>query len=254
MIRPGLVSITCRQLDAKDVIAVAKEAALETIEWSETHHVDKTDLSQAQMIGQLCRASSVSVAAYGSYYKLGTGMDGYQSLLAARSLGAPVIRIWAGTQGSEDVSESQRNEMVLEAKSFVRLAAKLQLSVALEWHQNTLTDTKISALAFLRDVDHPNLKTLWQPHPWETQQQRLEGLEAIQQKLAHVHVYHWIHTERLPLEYGTSQWLEYLRLLHGGDRDYGLLLEFVKDDSVDQLIEDARTLRRLIRDVASGSV
>jgi hypothetical protein len=65
-------------------------------------------------------------------------------------------------------------------------------------------------------------------------------------RLLHVHVFHWRLPDlaRLPLAEGEPRWRRYLEELHhlGGRRH--LLLEFVRDDSPQQLLDDAQTLKR----------
>jgi hypothetical protein len=51
--------------------------------------------------------AGLQIAAYGSYYRLGTGQLPFQSVLeTAISLGAPTIRVWAGTVGSRDADSA----------------------------------------------------------------------------------------------------------------------------------------------------
>lgn len=246
MFQTGLVSVTLKHLEPKQVVTLAQKAALQSIEWSEGHHIDPHDLQTGRTIGDMSRDAQIDVLSYGSYYYLGEKMDGYPSLLTASVLQAKVIRIWAGKTGSASVETRQMHRMIEEAKAFCRQAMDCNITVALEWHANTITDTASSALQFLTEVDEPNLKTLWQPHPHQTHEERLAELPEILPYLEYVHVYHWKQKERKSLEEGAQEWEDYLKILHTSQRERALMLEFVTDDDSIQFLEDAQTLRRLI--------
>ncbi|MGE9291558.1 MAG: sugar phosphate isomerase/epimerase family protein, partial [Puniceicoccales bacterium] len=67
--------------------------------------------------------------------------------------------------------------------------------------------------------------------------------------LANVHCFHWGSKgwqERFPLSEGIMQWTEYLKRIRKAGGERYITLEFVKDDSPDQLREDAKTLNHLL--------
>jgi 3-dehydroshikimate dehydratase len=51
-LRPGLCSVTLRDMSALDVIAVAARAGLTAIEWGADRHVQPGDLALAAAIGR----------------------------------------------------------------------------------------------------------------------------------------------------------------------------------------------------------
>lgn len=241
MIVPGLVSVTCKRSSAEEIITYAKTLGLLAIEWSENWHIQADDLQRAGEIGRLTRASGLVVAGYGSYFRLGTGLDPTPSIKAAAQMQAPVIRIWGGDKPSNQVSDGAYRLLVAETKAVADLAGEYQLQVALEWHKNTITDTNETAATFLADVGRSNLKTLWQPHQNLTVQQRLEGLCNLKKAVQYLHVYHWDEQGRRPLEEGTDEWMQYLAAFKSSESKFALL-EFVKGDSLEQLKNDAHTL------------
>ena len=149
--------------------------------------------------------------------------------------------------GSRDADTSQRRRIVDDAWLCAELADAHGLDLSLEYHGNTLTDALPSALALLEEVGHPRLHVYWQPlHPLEEESVHLMELEALREtkRLASLHVYHWRNGERLALRDGWVQWLERFRRVRSEARS--ALLEFVADDSPEQFLEDARTLRALL--------
>ena len=98
--KPGLVSISFRKLSWQDTLSLAKTAGLEAIEWGGDVHVPHGDVALAREVGEATRAAGLEVAAYGSYYRLGEPAPDFSDVLAsAKALGAPIIRIWAGSYG-----------------------------------------------------------------------------------------------------------------------------------------------------------
>ena len=111
---PGAVSATFKKmpLTADDVIALLSDCGLQAVEWSENVHVFPGDPEGAASLRKRTEAAGLRVAAYGSYYRLGEnenpGQAFQQSLVSAEALGAPVIRVWAGTKASAEVGEMER--------------------------------------------------------------------------------------------------------------------------------------------------
>jgi 3-dehydroshikimate dehydratase len=256
VIRPGLVSVTFRALDPAGIVALAVEAALTGIEWGGDIHVPHGDLATARRVGAMTIDAGLVVAAYGSYYRAGssTGENPtFEAVLeTAAALGAPTIRVWAGRLGSAEVDGSYRRAIVDDARRIADLAAATGITVAFEYHQGTLTDTAESTHQLLTEVDHPHVRTLWQPPVGVDTQRCLAGLKTIRPWLANLHVFHWwpTETQRLPLADGAERWRRYLDIAAADSRDRFALLEFVRGDDPACLLRDARVLRGL---VTSGS-
>jgi sugar phosphate isomerase/epimerase len=250
MIRPGLVSVTFRDLEPRSIVDLVKEAGLDGIEWGGDIHVPHGDLRTAREVAELTANAGLRVAAYGSYYEAGkdaTGSDDFERILeTAQALSAPMLRIWAGEKGSGDADARYREIVGDDLMRVTELSAEAGIRVALEWHIGTLTDSLYSARKLLDHVQHRNLSTLWQPAPGRTEDQCLEELSDIKHRLSNLHVYHWVtRHERRPLNEGMESWRKYLAAA-AGHKDRYALLEFVRDDSPEAFLEDARTLRKLL--------
>ena len=66
--KPGLVSVTFRQLTPEGIIQLCMQTGLQTVEWGGDVHVPPGDVSRAAAVGELTRAAGLSITAYGSYY------------------------------------------------------------------------------------------------------------------------------------------------------------------------------------------
>jgi sugar phosphate isomerase/epimerase len=97
MIKPGICSATLAKNSVSEVIAIAKEAGLEGIEWWGNEHVPHGDTVVAAKVKALTQSAGLEVTSYGSYYRAGVSeADGvsFASVLdTAITLGAPTIRI-----------------------------------------------------------------------------------------------------------------------------------------------------------------
>jgi sugar phosphate isomerase/epimerase len=160
----------------------------------------------------------------------------------AVALGAPVIRVWAGTRDSKDADDAYVAMVAADAHRIGSLAADAGVRVAFEYHGGTIADNAPAALALLRAANHPNLSTLWQPSVGVTPAERLTSLQTVLPRVAHVHVFQWEHPQRFPLSDGAAEWETYLTTLTALDREVPLLLEFVENDAPAAYLRDAATL------------
>jgi len=249
---PGLVSITFRRLDATEVISLVSQAGLAGIEWGGDIHVPHGQVGTAREVGHRTRDAGLVSAAYGSYYRAGgTGQDSFASIVdTAVALGTKIVRIWAGNQASAKSDDAFVARVIEDGRKCAELAAAAGLTIACEWHADTLTDTAASATRVLNAVDHPNFKTYWQPRNQVPAATSLADMDAALPRLCGVHVFEWheVTRERLPLAEGEDHWRAYLAKLSarpGGVAGQFALLEFVKNDDPQQFLADAAVLKRL---------
>ncbi len=254
MLQPGLVSVTFRKLSPEQIIDLVRQAGLTGIEWGGDIHVPHGDLSTAVEVRKRTEDAGLRVCAYGSYYRAvdneADGLTFEPVLESALALGAPVIRVWPGRRGSAAADAAYRAAVSANLREIGETANRSDVLVALEFHGNTLTDTVESALTLMDEVDHPNVKLYWQaPHDQSTEE-RLDGLKRVRRHLSHLHAFYWDMLEgnlvRCPLSAGIGAWRAYLDAVADLEGDRFVLLEFVRDESPEQFLEDARVLKRLI--------
>lgn len=251
-IETGLVSITFRKLLPKEIVDLTNEADLDGIEWGGDIHAPPGDLEKAAEIRQLTVSAGLKVLAYGSYYRTEPSnhpeRDFAPVLDTASELGAPLIRVWAGKLGSRDLTPEGRQALVSQSRKIADMAREREIVLASEYHGGTATDTPESAEKFIEEVNHPNYRTLWQPHVGAPFDSALQSLRDILPHVENVHVFHWWPTpaDRHPLEEGQSRWIGYFEALKSSGRDHACLLEFVKGDHPGQFLEDAKVLKKAL--------
>jgi sugar phosphate isomerase/epimerase len=254
MLQGGLVSITFRQLSPEEIISLVCKSGLKGIEWGGDIHVPHGNLSIARNVGAMTREEGLEVAAYGSYYRVGCeGQDGIPDfkdvLETALELGAPLIRVWAGDRGSDKADQGWWDKVVEDSKRIGGMAQKEGVKIAYEYHGNTLTDTLESVQKLMEKVNHPNVRSYWQPLPHHDMNSRLEGLKQVLPWLENIHVFYWISHERYPLEDGTEDWAKYLELVKNLEGQRYAMIEFVKDNKPEQFLWDAEILKNWLQGV-----
>lgn len=270
MIRPGLCSITFHTLPVGDALALAGAADLEGIEWASKSHVPVGDLPNAERVKTETIEAGLTVTSYGTYYRIGSGEDFSPLLETALALGAPLIRVWAGERDYAKSSPEDIGHIVDETLRLADLCINADLKIGFEHHDGTLTSRNAGATAFASLVEHPAVRFYWQPLKGFSPEYCLAGLEALKSRLAHVHVFHWtfgspeantLDPEKCEptaetlfmhlLEEGRDLWEGYLRPLANDPTEHWALLEFAKDNSLENFRKDAATLRAIIERVTS---
>jgi sugar phosphate isomerase/epimerase len=258
MITPGLVSITFRQLPAEQIVTLAAESGLASIEWGGDVHVPHGDVSRARQVRRITADAGLTISAYGSYYRAGVnqgqGLSIGPVVETAVELGAPVVRVWAGVAGSRATDDASRRAVVDDLARACDEASRLKLGVALEFHADTLTDTAESAVALVRAVDKPNLTSFWQPPNGMGAAEALRGLQLLLPHLGNLHVFHWWpdRHHRLPLADGADRWRHYLSAAGASAAEAcHASLEFVAGDDVEAFRRDAAVFVGLIAESAA---
>jgi len=243
MLTSGLVSVTFRPFSREKVIGVMKKAALPLIEWGGDGHAPSADGEAVKHAAALCRNSGIRTVSYGSYYRCdGDEVLRENDVKCAAALSAPNIRVWAGKKGSGDASAADRAEVCANIRKTCAAAAAYGMMVSTEFHGGTLTDEYTSAVRLFEEAASDNFRLYWQPNQFRDEAYNLAALRAVLPYLSNVHVFTWSGHSRYPLRDGESLWRKYIDIIAADGKDHAMLLEFVCDDTEEQLYRDAETL------------
>ncbi len=254
MLIPGLVSVTFRALDRAAVASLMHKSELAAIEWGGDIHIpvkenpNKDDTTK--LADSISDAVSLSadkrfyIASFGSYFRCEKDDDINSS--TALALNAPNIRVWAGTRSSSEADEHYRENVVGCIQRLCDKVCKYGMTVSTEFHGGTLTDSVDSALRLINDVERDNFRTYWQPNQFRDEEYNISALKSVLPYLSNVHVFTWDSSHRYPLVYGEAIWRKYIDIISNREDTCHLLLEFVKDDSVEQFYRDAELLKKWI--------
>ncbi|MGP0224331.1 MULTISPECIES: sugar phosphate isomerase/epimerase family protein [unclassified Paenarthrobacter] len=238
---PGICSVTLRDKGIDEVVRIAAEAGLAGIEWGTDVHIKDTDSAEhARKAGE---EAGLRVLSLGSYYRAGS-FAGFDHLLdLATTLGAPRIRVWAGDVGSHEATDEHWESVVSDSQRIAGLAEEHGITIAFEYHGNTLTDTPETTLELLRRVDHANIGTYWQPAVGLSDQQALDSLHHVLPHVVGVHCFSWgPKAERHPLRARKLLWQTVSDVLRGNGQDLDIMMEFVEDDLPENVLHDAAFL------------
>lgn len=247
----GLVSISFREKSVEEICALCARANLSAVEWGGDVHVPPERLDLAARARALCADAGLAICSYGSYFRAGQPMARFeQNLRAALALETKVLRIWAGQAGSLQADAATREGWIRQMIECAVLARQEGVTVALEYHGQTLTDSRESVLELLAAFAEADAAPAfyWQPR-WDwPEEERLASLLEVRPRLSNVHAFTWSHADgaakRLPLRAGEGMWRRALASLIGcaGEGERYALLEFVEGDCEDALLRDADTL------------
>ncbi len=195
MIYPGACSLTLGHLAPLQVIESCQRAGLAGIEWWGKKHVPHGEIAVAKQVGNLTRNAGLSVSSYGSYYRAGISENEGLAFSAvcetALALGAPMIRVWAGNQGTAESDAAYFQAVVDDLSRIADMATESGVAITVEYHGGTLTDDPATVSELSARIAHPAVFFSWQPPIGLSATECLSGLEAVLPRLGTIHVFHW---------------------------------------------------------------
>jgi len=241
----GLVSVSFRPLSPEEVIRGAADAGLKFIEWGSDVHAPCQNEERLAEIVALQDKYSVSCCSYGTYFRLGVNaMEELPAYIrAAKQLGTDILRLWCYNKNADDVTTEEKEFLFGECRKAAKIAEENGVTLCLECHKKSYTETKEGALELMQAVNSPAFRMYWQPNQSRTIAQNLEYVSLLKEYIVHIHVFQWKNAEKLPLETGLEEWTQYLSNLGG---DHMCLLEFMPDNSIESLPREAASLKKLI--------
>jgi len=238
----GLVSVTFRDMSIPEIIKLTVEAGFDGIEWGSDYHCKPGDTARAQKIAVLMKEKNLSVISYGSYYKSGDETDFSAIINNALILETVNIRIWAGGIDSADATEDDWRRMVSDTQRIADIAREHSIDISFEYHNNTLTDSISSAIKLLEEINRDNVYTYWQALVDSDPENNVRDIKKLVDlgKLKNLHVQATGKNGRVALAEMHDIWKSYISA--ASPANPALLVEFVKDDSPEQFLEDAKIL------------
>jgi sugar phosphate isomerase/epimerase len=250
---PGLCSVTFRKLTPVKIVELALDAGLAAIEWAGDAHIPSGDKMTAGDVACLCSKAGFATS-YGSYVAPPTAdLPVFrQALETAIALNASNIRIWPGTRqrASSDYNADERRGTAIAIRDMATEAARFGLTVSLEYHPLSLTDNTDSARRLIDAIAHSNVYLYWQPRPGLPLDDALAEITAIGEHVSHIHVFAWNSARnRFSLRTASKYWRTVLSAMPASrwtGRRFAML-EFVANDDALAFLDDAATLRQLLK-------
>ena len=246
MYQTGLVSISFRKLTPKQVIDAVAAAGLKYIEWGSDVHAPCNDIARLEEIARMQKESGISCSSYGTYYHIGKEKteEIYDYIKAAKILGTNILRLWCGSgKPCAEFTQEEREAIYAQGRELAKIAEQENVILCMERHGWTLTEEAESALQVMQAVDSPAFRMYWQPNQYKTVEDNIASAKLLAPYVYNIHVFNWEGDVWYPLRGGLETWRKYLSCIPG---DHILLLEFMPDNRVESLPEEASALFEMI--------
>lgn len=269
MIRIGLSSTALLTASPQEVIAAAKAAGIDAIEWAGGVHVPHDDASAARSIMIDTLRAGLTTASYAALYRVdGDGELGlrFDALLeAAADLGAPMLRVFVGERASGGRARVQRVRLVEEAKRLGDRAAERGLTLCLSFGRNSYLDRYEDGVSLAGKIDHPFVRFAWEELSGSAPRQCAQSLEAAGRAVGMLLVRHMGKDGMAaPLEREEAEWRQRLGAFKKVELDPKMgqfvVIAAIRDRPPEDaaaalpgLAEDVAFLRRLAAEIEKGS-
>ncbi len=241
----GLVSISFRKHTPEEIIKAAKGAGLSCIEWGSDVHAPCKDLQRLHEIAEQQKAYGIECSSYGTYFNLESNpleeLPDY--IKAAKMLGTKTLRLWGGSKRGADMTAEKLTIFTETCRRAAAIAEEQGVILCLECHMRSITETPDYAVALMESVNSPAFRMYWQPFQWLDAKGSLEVARAVSSYTEHIHVFNWHGDRRFPLGEAVEDWKAYLTTF---TTPRTLLLEFMPDDRIESLPDEADALRKII--------
>lgn len=248
MFEAGLVSVSFRGYTVDQIVQVAAKADLKYIEWGSDVHAPCKDLDALKRIVALQKEYGIHCCSYGTYFRLGvTPLEQLPDYIrAAKVLNTTILRIWAGDRSPWKWTDGEKNALLQQCRQAASIAAAAGVTLCLECHRNTYTETKEAAMELILAADSPAFRMYWQPHTACTPKENIAYIRYMGDHTTHIHCYNWSEKGKYTLGDGIKEWCSYLKEFSG---DHKVLLEFMPDNRIESLQREAEILRKIIASV-----
>lgn len=248
MFETGLVSVSFRRESPERILREMAAVGLKYIEWGSDVHAPYADLARLQEIVALQEHYGITCCSYGTYFRLCVTpiAELPKYIGAAKILGTTILRLWVGDKSPWLWTQEEKARLFEQSRQAAHMAEQAGVTLCMECHRNTFTETKEASLELMKAVNSPAFMMYWQPHPFNTQAENTAYIRALRDYTTHIHSFYRNGEDKYTLADGIAQWQAYLRAFSG---DHKVLLEFMPDDRIESLHREAEILKQIIAGV-----
>lgn len=244
MFESGLVSVSFRSLEPKQIVKLCKENGLSFVEWGSDVHAPCSDSARIDEIIELQKKYDIKCSSYGTYFKIGVNdvseLNAY--IEAASALGTNILRLWCGDKNYTDMTAEEREHIISESRKAAKITEARGVTLCMECHNKTFTNCLEGALELMQSVNSTCFQMYWQPNQFRTLEENLEYAKKIAKFVKVIHVFNWEGKNKYPLAEAIDIWQRYLSFFDGSQK---LLLEFMPDGSPDSLGAETEALDKI---------
>lgn len=256
----------------KDLMQPIKDAGFEDVEvWQ--HHLTHTNIDDIRDIWKQADRMGLRFRVVGVYPVL--HLDGEEALREERAqmdviekaviLGAPLMKIFAGTIRGAEITPQQRLLTAEHLKDWQIVAKENGLTICIELHGNTLFDPVEVGEAFLAEYPGLDIGICYQPYDFTDTAAAVALAERFRGKIMHVHLQGRRRTadggmEFCLLEEAEIDYRQLLPVILEGNEAVSCGIEFVKGCTapaehfqVDLVLENAVRDAEFIRSIVGAN-
>ena len=241
MLHVGIATICFNDQPIDTALAWCAAADARGIElWGRGHLPEEASDAEVARVRARAEECGLKIACYGAYARAGaedwTPERFHRILDIAAGLGAPRVRVWAGSKGSADATEADWEAVTEALRRWGALAAARGITLVVERHANTLTDYGDTARRLIDRVNLPAVRLNYQvPYPQEAAAYAslAADLRLHLPVSAHIHAQNYRATDlqRTPLAEGVVRYDDWPPLLAEAAFDGWAMLEFLPEGS-----------------------
>ncbi len=251
----GLCTIAFKELSLEEVLDLAAEHRFDGVEiWGNAPHIpDEYDPNYVKSISRMAQERELEII-FGSY--VDPLMEDYKkhwdtAFRIAEDLGTKIMRVWSRGGSSRNITPEDKAAIISRLGEMSVEAERRGIVLATEMHGNNFTDTADTILELLKAVDHPNLKTYYQPIFAQDSDDPYEAARMIGQYVICVHAQNVKSTDdgktaSCGIADGIVNYAKVVEILKSKGFDGCLEVEFVYgEDKIAALKRDRDFLARL---------
>lgn len=255
--KTGMCTIAFRDWDLEAALDLAQKAGFDGVEiWGkEPHMSDAFDKARVERTKAMLDERGLLPIVFGSYLgDLQAGWEGEleranDALRIARELGTDLVRVWAGAEASGAMSGAQRKECVAFLRAFAKRAEEEGITLAIERHANTLSDTLPSLMRLIEEVGSGSLRVNYQMMSLRNED-ILEEIRQLGSLIVNVHAHNFADYEerkRRLLSEGVIDHRRMVEALREVGFEGAIEVEFAGGEDREQaMIEDAAFLKSAV--------
>lgn len=244
----GLCSVSFKRIEPEEILKAMCACGLKYIEWSSKAHAPHNNPEKIEKLVSLQNQYGIKCSSYGTYfYFMHNDTDElYSYIQTAKTLGTSVLRLWTGRKGSADYTDEEKEEFFKECKKAASIAKKENVTLCMEFHNNSFTDTAKSSIELMQAVNSPHFKMYWQPNGGVSEEVRINNAHLLAPHTVNIHAFYYENDVQYSLLQGFELWRRYLNEFSGNQV---LLLEFMPDGKLETLSAEAQTLKNIVNNI-----
>lgn len=187
----GVCTISSKERSVSTIAEICGNLDIDGIELWGREHVGDGSPEACRTIAGVTAKHGLAIPVYGSYLRLGSSdftKSMHSELVTAEALGADLIRVWAGEQEHQDCEEGHLEQVIADLRRLDDAAIDRGISVTVERHSGTVTNTTAGAEELISRTDSTNVGLNWQPYFEHDTEAIADDIERLAGLANNVHV------------------------------------------------------------------